>query len=158
MPRAATPRLGICLDSCHLYASGYDIREPDGMTAVVDECFAAVGKDRLGSLHLNDSAAGLGSNRDRHANLGEGELGRRGLRDVPERAALRRPPVRDRDPGQGAPGPRSRRGPAGLEFAETGNPETPPPELECPRGDPSPRSPAPLGSRALPPLAPGASG
>ena len=72
------PRLGICLDSCHLYASGYDIREPDGMTAVVDECFAAVGKDRLGSLHLNDSAAGLGSNKDRHANVGDGELGRRG--------------------------------------------------------------------------------
>jgi len=72
------PRLGICLDSCHLYASGYDIREPDGMTAVVDECFAAVGKDRLRSLHLNDSAAGLGSNKDRHANVGDGELGRRG--------------------------------------------------------------------------------
>ena len=72
------PRLGMCLDSCHLYASGYDIREPDGMTAVVDECFAAVGKDRLGSLHLNDSAAGLGSNKDRHANVGDGELGRRG--------------------------------------------------------------------------------
>jgi len=71
-------RLGVCLDSCHLYASGYDIREPEGMTAVVDECFAAVGGDRLRSLHLNDSAAGLGSNRDRHANVGEGELGRRG--------------------------------------------------------------------------------
>jgi deoxyribonuclease IV len=71
-------RLGVCLDSCHLYASGYDIREPEGMTAVVDECFQAVGADRLRSLHLNDSAAGLGSNRDRHANVGEGELGRRG--------------------------------------------------------------------------------
>ena len=72
------PRLGICLDSCHLYASGYDTREPDGMTAVVDECFAAVGKERLRSLHLNDSAAGLGSNKDRHANVGDGELGRPG--------------------------------------------------------------------------------
>jgi deoxyribonuclease-4 len=71
-------RLGVCLDSCHLYASGYDIREPEGMTEVVDECFKAVGADRLRSLHLNDSAAGLGSNRDRHANVGEGELGRRG--------------------------------------------------------------------------------
>jgi deoxyribonuclease-4 len=72
------PRLGICLDSCHLFASGYDIREPEGMSAVVDECFAAVGAERLGSLHLNDSATGLGSNRDRHANVGDGELGRRG--------------------------------------------------------------------------------
>jgi deoxyribonuclease-4 len=71
-------RLGICLDSCHLFASGYDIRRSDGMAEVVDACFAAVGRDRLGSLHLNDSATGLGSNRDRHANVGTGELGRSG--------------------------------------------------------------------------------
>jgi deoxyribonuclease IV len=71
-------RLGVCLDSCHLFASGYDIREPEGMTAVVDECLKAVGAVRLRSLHLNDSATGLGSHRDRHANVGAGELGRRG--------------------------------------------------------------------------------
>ena len=71
-------RLGVCLDSCHLFASGYDIREPEGLAEVVDECFATVGADRLGSLHLNDSATGLGSNRDRHANVGTGQLGRRG--------------------------------------------------------------------------------
>jgi deoxyribonuclease IV len=69
------PRLGICLDSCHLFATGYDVRTPESLAAVVDEYDAVVGLDRLGSLHLNDSATGLGSNRDRHAVVGEGELG-----------------------------------------------------------------------------------
>ncbi len=68
-------RLGLCLDSCHLYASGFDIRTADGLTSVLDECVELVGLERLGSLHLNDSQVGLGSNRDRHANVGEGELG-----------------------------------------------------------------------------------
>jgi len=71
-------RLGVCLDSCHLYASGFDIRTAGGLTAVVDDCVAAVGLDRLGSLHLNDSAGGLGSGLDRHANVGDGELGDEG--------------------------------------------------------------------------------
>jgi deoxyribonuclease-4 len=68
-------RLGICLDSCHLYASGYDVRTPAGLAGVVDDCVAQVGAERLASLHLNDSQTGLGSNRDRHADPGEGELG-----------------------------------------------------------------------------------
>jgi deoxyribonuclease-4 len=71
-------RLGLCLDSCHLYASGYDIRTPEGLTSVLDECVEIVGPERLGSLHLNDSQGGLGTNRDRHANVGEGELGKDG--------------------------------------------------------------------------------
>jgi deoxyribonuclease-4 len=71
-------RLGACLDSCHLLASGYDIRTADGLSAGLDEFDRVVGLDRLGSLHANDSATPLGSNRDRHANLGDGELGRDG--------------------------------------------------------------------------------
>jgi deoxyribonuclease IV len=71
-------RLGICLDSCHLLASGYDIRTAPGLTDVVDEFDRVVGLKRLGSLHLNDSQTPLGSNRDRHANIGTGELGERG--------------------------------------------------------------------------------
>ncbi|MCW3040156.1 MAG: deoxyribonuclease [Solirubrobacterales bacterium] len=68
-------RLGLCLDSCHLYASGHDIRTAEGLSATLDECDAKVGLGRLGSLHLNDSQVGLGSNRDRHADIGQGELG-----------------------------------------------------------------------------------
>lgn len=71
-------RLGLCLDSCHLLASGFDIRTPDVLEQVLDECVELVGLQRLGSLHLNDSQTPLGSNRDRHASIGEGELGEQG--------------------------------------------------------------------------------
>jgi deoxyribonuclease-4 len=68
-------RLGLCLDSCHLLASGFDIRTEEGLDAVLEQCAALVGLARVGSLHLNDSATPLHSNRDRHANVGEGEIG-----------------------------------------------------------------------------------
>ncbi len=71
-------RLGICLDSCHLLASGFDVRTAEGVSAVLDDCVAGVGSERLGSLHLNDSQTPLGSNRDRHAPVGAGELGEDG--------------------------------------------------------------------------------
>jgi len=71
-------RLGLCLDSCHLLASGYDVRTVETLDAVLDECDREVGLGRIGSLHLNDSQTPLGSNRDRHANPGEGELGEEG--------------------------------------------------------------------------------
>lgn len=71
----ADDRLGLCLDSCHLYASGFDIRTAAGLTETLDECTELVGVDRIGSLHVNDSKTGLGSNVDRHAALGAGELG-----------------------------------------------------------------------------------
>ncbi len=69
------PRLGICLDSCHLYASGYDVTDPDAVDALVQQVDDGIGLDRLRALHVNDSAAELGSNRDRHANIGEGLMG-----------------------------------------------------------------------------------
>ncbi|HEY7961643.1 MAG TPA: deoxyribonuclease IV [Solirubrobacteraceae bacterium] len=72
------PRLGLCLDSCHLFASGYDIRTRAGMDALVQEISQKIGSERLGSLHLNDSQTPLGANRDRHANVGAGELGEEG--------------------------------------------------------------------------------
>jgi deoxyribonuclease IV len=71
-------RLGVCLDSCHLLASGYDIRTAAGLSDVLDDFDRVVGLDRLGSLHLNDSQAPLGSNVDRHADPGKGHLGREG--------------------------------------------------------------------------------
>lgn len=71
-------RIGLCLDSCHLLASGYDVRTADAVAKVMDECEATVGAGRLRCLHVNDSQTALGSNRDRHAPLGEGEIGARG--------------------------------------------------------------------------------
>ena len=71
-------RLGVCLDSCHLLASGFEIRSEEALSSVVDRCAQLVGLERLGSLHLNDSQAPLGSNVDRHANVGAGALGEDG--------------------------------------------------------------------------------
>ncbi len=72
-------RLGACLDCCHLLAAGYEIRTPDELAEFVDEFDRIVGMDRLRCVHVNDSKVGLGANRDLHAPIGEGELGRRGL-------------------------------------------------------------------------------
>ncbi|MGH2860138.1 MAG: deoxyribonuclease IV [Solirubrobacteraceae bacterium] len=72
-------RLGMCLDSCHLLASGYDVRSVDGLNRTLAECDRIVGLGRLHSIHLNDSMTPLGSNRDRHAAPGEGEFGEDGL-------------------------------------------------------------------------------
>ena len=69
------PRLGVCLDSCHLYVSGIDVTDPVAFDALLDELDGAIGLDRLRALHVNDAATPLGSNRDRHANIGEGLLG-----------------------------------------------------------------------------------
>jgi deoxyribonuclease-4 len=71
----ADDRLGLCLDSCHLYASGFDIRTARGLSETLDECVELVGVEKIGSLHVNDSRTALGSNVDRHAPLGAGELG-----------------------------------------------------------------------------------
>ena len=71
------PRLGVCLDSCHLYASGYDVTDPAALDALLDEVDREIGLDRLRALHVNDSAVALGSNRDRHANMEAGLLGKK---------------------------------------------------------------------------------
>jgi len=69
------PRVGVCLDTCHVYVSGVDIRQRAVADALVERIDREIGLERLRCLHVNDSAAPLGSNRDRHANIGEGELG-----------------------------------------------------------------------------------
>jgi deoxyribonuclease IV len=71
-------RLGLCLDSCHLMSSGYDVTSADSLAEVMDECFEHIDRKRLQCLHVNDSKTGLGSNVDRHAPLGEGTLGAQG--------------------------------------------------------------------------------
>jgi deoxyribonuclease-4 len=68
-------RLGVCLDSCHLYVSGVDVTDPAALDACLDELDASIGLGKLRALHINDSAAPFASNRDRHANVLGGELG-----------------------------------------------------------------------------------
>jgi deoxyribonuclease-4 len=71
----AHPRLGICLDSCHLWVSGVDVTDPAALDATLAEVDERIGLERLRALHVNDAAAALASNRDRHANVGEGLIG-----------------------------------------------------------------------------------
>ena len=69
------PRLGVCLDSCHLFASGYDVTHRKELDRVLRDLDASIGLDRLRCLHVNDSKTPLGSNRDRHDNIGHGLMG-----------------------------------------------------------------------------------
>ena len=68
------PRLGVCLDSCHLYVSGCDVTDEAALDAVLDELDGSIGLERLRALHVNDAKTPLGSNLDRHDNVGEGVL------------------------------------------------------------------------------------
>jgi deoxyribonuclease-4 len=72
-------RLGLCLDSCHLFVQGYDITDAEHLAGVLDEADEKIGLERLRGLHVNDAAVPLGSCRDRHANIGQGEMGKEGL-------------------------------------------------------------------------------
>jgi deoxyribonuclease-4 len=79
--RARVPeRLGVCLDTCHLFAAGYDLRSAVAVRATLEEFDRVVGLGRLRAFHLNDSLGALGSRRDRHANIGSGEIGLAGFR------------------------------------------------------------------------------
>ena len=83
-------RVGICLDTCHVFAAGYDLRRDyEGVIARLDD---AVGLERLRLIHLNDSMAGLGSRRDRHAHIGRGALGPGPFRRIVQDERLRNVP------------------------------------------------------------------
>jgi len=101
----ASQRLGVCLDSCHLLASGYDIRSAAAMAGVLRQCNRALGRGRVRSLHLNDSQTPLGSNRDRHANVGAGELGEEGCMAFLSAPGLQRLPCVLETPGANREGP-----------------------------------------------------
>jgi deoxyribonuclease-4 len=98
-------RLGACLDSCHLFASGYDLRTADDVDGTLREAERKLGHGRIRSLHLNDSQAPLGSNRDRHANIGQGELGEQGCAAFLSAAALEGLPCVLETPGENRKGP-----------------------------------------------------
>jgi len=83
LERVANPaRYGVCLDTCHLFAAGYDIRSPAAWEKTMDAFDRVVGLNRLQAFHCNDSLKPFGSRRDRHAHIGEGELGRAAFGNV----------------------------------------------------------------------------
>jgi deoxyribonuclease IV len=73
-------RLGVCLDTCHLLAAGYDLSSAAGYEETIAACARLIGLDRVKAFHLNDAKAGLGSHLDRHAPIGKGHLGREAFR------------------------------------------------------------------------------
>jgi deoxyribonuclease IV len=92
-------RLGLCIDSCHLHATGYDVRTKGGMEALVDEIDKSVGLKQLKLLHVNDSRDDRGSNRDRHAPIGKGEIGRKGFRSFLGESRIQEVPAVLEGPG-----------------------------------------------------------
>jgi deoxyribonuclease IV len=96
-------RLGVCLDSCHLLASGYDVRTIEGVDEMLERFDAEVGLEKLRSLHLNDSLQPLGSNRDRHAPVAQGEMGEDGCAAFLSAPAFDGLPCILETPGDGDP-------------------------------------------------------
>jgi len=86
-------RIGICLDTCHVFAAGYDIRTPNGYRKTLEELAACLGLERLKTIHLNDSKGGLGSRVDRHEHIGEGRLGLAPFRRLLNDPRLRHVPM-----------------------------------------------------------------
>jgi len=75
-------RMGVCLDTCHVFAAGYELRTPEGYAATMETFDRIVGLERLLALHLNDSKGDLGSRKDRHEHIGKGHIGLEGFRHV----------------------------------------------------------------------------
>lgn len=108
MPQAAElldkcgphPNLGICLDTCHLHAAGYDLSGPEGVDRLLTEVEEQVGLDRLGLIHSNDSRDPRDSRRDRHWHVGQGRIGLEGFRALVAHPALANTPFICETPGE----------------------------------------------------------
>ena len=105
MDAAGDPRIRVCFDTCHAFASGYDERTAETARATLDEWERVVGLQKLEVIHCNDSQTGLGSNRDRHANIGQGEIGEEGFRALLHDGRLQKVPFILEVPGLEGQGP-----------------------------------------------------
>ena len=93
------PKLGVCLDTCHAWAAGHDLATPGGVRATLNALVRAVGRGRLGLIHANDSKDALGSGRDRHTNIGAGQIGVEPFGELFRHPATRNVPVVVETPG-----------------------------------------------------------
>jgi len=116
----AGKRLGLCLDSCHLFVQGYDVTDAEHLGEVVDEADEKVGMDRLRCLHVNDAAAPFGSNRDRHANIGKGEMGKQGLAAFLSEPRFEGLPATLETPGPNRKGPDRKEVQAAMRLRKAG--------------------------------------
>jgi len=94
-------RIGVCLDTCHVFAAGYDFTTADGMKSMLSDFERAIGLDRLFLIHLNDSKYEAGSNKDRHEHIGKGEIGAEGIQRILTEPALFNVPVILETPKEG---------------------------------------------------------
>ena len=95
------PRVSVCFDTCHAFASGYDERTAAEVKKTIDQLDRVVGLKRVEVIHCNDSVTGLGSNRDRHANIGTGQIGEEGFRALLHEPRLAKLPFILEVPGAG---------------------------------------------------------
>ncbi len=93
--------VSVCFDTCHAFASGYDERTEAEVKKTIDELDRVIGLSRVEVIHCNDSVTGLGSNRDRHANIGAGQIGETGFRALLHEPRLARLPFILEVPGAG---------------------------------------------------------
>ncbi|MCY0951006.1 deoxyribonuclease IV [Streptomyces sp. H27-S2] len=93
------PMLGICLDTCHVFAAGHDLAEPGGTKLTLDLLVDTVGEGRLKLVHANDSEAAVGAHRDRHANIGRGHIGREAFAELFTHPAMEGVPLITETPG-----------------------------------------------------------
>lgn len=100
-------RVGVCLDTCHAFAAGYDLAAEGGVTAMLDEFDKQVGLKYLKAIHLNDSKGKLGCNLDRHEDIGKGHIGISAFRDIVNEPRLDNIPLILETPGR-----------PGFEYAE----------------------------------------
>ncbi len=115
------PRLGICLDTAHVFASGYELTTPAGVERMVEDFERHVGLDRLWAIHANDSKVPMGSAKDRHENIGEGLIGEEGFAAILQHPALREVPFLLEVPGYDGKGPDARNMQTLRRLAEIGN-------------------------------------
>jgi deoxyribonuclease IV len=90
---ALGPRLGICLDTCHLFAAGYELRTPEGLQATLNQFQELIGLERLKLLHINDCRGAMGSHLDRHEHIGLGQIGENGFRLILRHSNLKDLPM-----------------------------------------------------------------
>ncbi|MFF1352507.1 deoxyribonuclease IV [Streptomyces sp. NPDC058297] len=95
----AHPKLGICLDTCHIYAAGHDLTGPDGMRQTLDLLVDTVGEGRLKLIHANDSKDVVGAHKDRHENIGSGHIGAEPFRALMAHPATENVPLIIETPG-----------------------------------------------------------
>ncbi|MFD0271481.1 deoxyribonuclease IV [Streptomyces sp. NPDC127106] len=93
------PKLGVCLDTCHVFAAGHDLAEPGGVKQTLDLLVDTVGEGRLKLVHANDSKEGVGAHKDRHANIGQGHIGREAFGELFSHPAMEGVPLIIETPG-----------------------------------------------------------